>query len=845
MQEVELRMLDGIRKDLRVGFRMLAKDPGFTSVTVLSLALGIGANTAIFTLIDAVMLRMLPVNHPEQLVSLRLTDPRDRSFSRSVDGNSETAFPYPVYAEMRQRSSVLSSLFAFKSVGRLNVQINGEAEFARGQMVSQNYFGALGVPLALGRDFVDEDERIGAAPVAIISDGYWKRRFAGEPSALGKSMVINGVPFTIVGVTPREFFGLQTGGAVDLIMTLAMQPRISPVISEGRGSPFTDYANFWLELMGRIKPGTGEAQVRANLDTIFRESLLESLPPAKDGKPLVLPRLVIAPGAQGLAGLRNQFSKPLFILMVVVGAVLLIACANVANLLLARAAARRKEIAIRLSIGATRSRLIRQLLMESFLLSALGGVAGLLVAYSGSSLLLSMLQRGLDRIVLDLHPDLKVLGFNAGLCLLTALLFGLAPAFRATRVDLTPSLKQGAASLGVGREAMRLTKTLMVSQVAVSLVLLFGAGLFVRTLINLVSQDVGFQRDNLLLFGVAPVEAGYQGQRFATLCQEIQSGVARLPGVRGATASMHLLLSGSARGETIRVPGYTQGQGENMSVRVLPVGTDFLTTMRIPLLIGRDLTAHDDEKSPKVGLINETMAHRFWPNQNPIGRHFTMAKSDFEVVGVVRDTKYDSLRSDISSTVYHPFVQTLDTMRHMHFEVRTSGDAKALIPEVRKVVASIDRRLPLFDVLTQEQQIDVLLSQERFFAKLTAAFGVLALMLVCVGLYGIMSYALARRTSEIGIRIALGAQRGDILRMALREVFALTGIGVMLGVAASYITARLAASAVSGLLFGVRITDGSVVAVAGLLMVAVATLAGLGPARRASLIDAIVALRQD
>jgi predicted permease len=456
-----------------------------------------------------------------------------------------------------------------------------------------------------------------------------------------------------------------------------------------------------------------------------------------------------------------------------------------------------------------------------------------------------MMQRGQDPIVLDLHPNLKVLAFNAALCLLTGLLFGLAPAFRATRVDLTPSLKQNGASSGAGRERMRLTKTLVISQVALSLVLLFGAGLFVRTLINLVTLDVGFQRDNLLLFGVAPVEAGYQGHRFAALCQEIQSGVARLPGVRGATASMHLLLSGSSRSNTITVPGYVPAPRENMSIRVLPVGTDFLTTMGMPLLMGRDLTAHDDERAPKVSLINERMARRFWPNQNPLGKHFTISKNDFEVVGVVRDAKYDSLRRDVSPTVYHPFVQTLDTMRHMHFEVRTLGNANALIPEVRRVVASIDKRLPLFDVLTQEQQIDALLLQERLFAKLTAAFGILALVLVCVGLYGIMSYALARRTSEIGIRMALGAQRGDILSVVLREVLALTGIGVVLGVAASYVTAKLAASTVSGLLFGLKITDVSAMAIAALVLVGVAIMAGLGPARRASRIDPMVALREE
>jgi len=838
-------VIDGIAKDLRIGLRMLVRDAGFTSVTVLILALGIGANTAIFTLIDAVMLRMLPVKHPEQLVSLRMTEPSDRSFARSVDGNSETSFPYPAYVQMRERNSVLTSLFAFKPTGRLNVQVNGEAEFGRGQMVSQNYFGALGIAMAVGRDFAAEDERSDATPVAILSDGYWRRRFAGDRSALRRVLMINGVAFTIIGITPPAFFGLQTGSNVDVTMPLAMQPRVAPIISEGSASAFTDSRNFWLELMGRVKEGAGEEQVRANLDTILQRTLLASLPPSNDGKAPGLPRLVTAPAGEGLSGLRRQFSKPLFILMTVVGVVLLIACANVANLLLARGAGRRKEIAIRLSIGATRPNLIRQLLVESLLLSGLGGLGGLLIAFWGSTVLLSTMQGGQFPIVLDLHPNGKILAFNAALCLLTGLLFGLAPAYRATRVDLTPCLKQSAASLGAGRERQRLTRTLVTSQVALSLVLLFGAGLFVRTLVNLATIDVGFQRDHLLLFGVAPVEAGYQGQRFATLCREIQARVGALPGVRSATASMHLLLSGSSRGSGITVPEYVPAPREEMSVRVLPVGPDFLPTMGIPLLMGRDLTARDDEKAPKVGLINERMARRFWPNQNPIGKHFAMGQKDFEVVGVVRDAKYNSLRRDVEPTVYHPYVQTLDTMRHMHFEVRTFGDAKALIPEVRKVVANLDQRLPLFDVLTQEQQIDALLLQERLFAKLTSAFALLALVLVCVGLYGTMSYVLSRRTNEIGIRMALGAQRGRILGMVLGEVFALTGAGVVLGVGACYVMARLASSVVSGLLFGLKTTDVSAIAIATLVMAGVAVMAGLGPARRASRIDPMVALREE
>jgi predicted permease len=597
--------------------------------------------------------------------------------------------------------------------------------------------------------------------------------------------------------------------------------------------------------MGRLKPSITEEQARANLDVIFRQSMIAGIPRAKPDTAQVLPAIHVAASGRGLNGLRNQFSKPLFILMAVVGVVLLIACANIANLLLARATARQKEIGVRLSMGATRARLIRQLLKESLLLASLGGLAGLAFAYGGSSILVAMMQRGNYAIALDLHPDMSVLMFTAAACLLTGLLFGLAPAIRAARVDLAPTLKQSASNLGSGHQRMRLTRLLVVSQIAVSLVLLFGAGLFVRTLVNLQTQNVGFARDHLLLFGVAPREVGYKGVRYANLCREIQSRVAGLPGVKSATSSLHLLLSGSMRGNGITVPGYTPTPKENMSVQVLPVGTDFLSTMRITLLQGRDLTAHDDENAPKVGLINQTMARKYWAGRNPVGQHFKMGKLDLEVVGVVQDAKYTSLRGETSPVVYHPYAQDMDSMPHMHFEARTAGDATALIPAVRQAVRSIDSSLPLFDVLTQTQQIDELLLQERLFARLTGFFGALALLLVCVGLYGIMSYAVARRTNEIGIRMALGAQRANILGMVLREVLLLVGIGVVLGVAGSFATARLAEATVSGLLFGLKINDATVIIFAAAVLVAVATLAGWVPARRASRVDPMVALRYE
>jgi predicted permease len=573
--------------------------------------------------------------------------------------------------------------------------------------------------------------------------------------------------------------------------------------------------------------------------------VLEGIPPAPAENVRVLPAIQVVAGGRGLSSLRNQFSKPLFILMAVVGLVLLIACANIANLLLARAAARQKEIGVRLSMGATRARLIRQLMVESLLLAALGGLAGLAFAYWGSSILVAMMQRGNYPIVLDLRPDMSVLAFTATLCLLTGLLFGLAPAVRATRVDLAPALKQSAANLGSGHRRMRLTRSLVVSPIALSLVLLFGAGLFVRTLINLQMQNVGFARDNLLLFGIAPREAGYKGSRYANLCREIETRAAGLPGVKSATSSLHLLLSGSIRGNGITVPGYTPAPGESMTVQVLPVGNNFLSTMGLILLQGRDLTAHDDENAPGVGLINQTMAHKYWPGRNPVGQHFKMGKLDLEVVGVVQDAKYSSLRREMAPVVYHPYLQDMDSMPHMHFEVRTAGDATALIPAIRQAVRSIDSRLPLFDVRTQTQQIDELLLQERLFARLTGFFGALALILVCVGLYGIMSYAVARRTNEIGIRMALGARRWNILGMVLHEVLLLVGIGVALGIAMSFAMARLAEAAVSGLLFGLKITDAAVFVIATVVLVAVATLAGWAPARRASRVDPMVALRYE
>lgn len=839
--------IHNLTQDLHFGLRMLRHSLGFTAIAVLSLALGIGANTAIFTLIDAVMLRMLPVKNPQELVSLNLAP--DTRFPRDANGDLSTQFPYPAFVQMREHNQVLSALFAFKNTPGLSVVANGNAEIAHGQLVTSNYFSALGVRTALGRDFVSGDNMAGAEPVAIISYAYWQSHFGGQSSALGRQILVNDAPMTIIGVAAPEFFGLQPGSAVDLFMPVAMQPQVAPGLADPRSNPgtsaFTNTSLWWIQLMGRLKPGVTSKQALANLDVIYRPAVLQGLKPEAGKGPLVPPALELLPASGGLSDLRNAFSKPLAILMIVVGFVLLIACVNVANLLLVRSSARAKEIAVRLSLGASRARLIGQLLLESLLLSAFGGLLGLVFAYWGCIALVAMMQHGNYAVLIDVHPDFTVLAFTAFACVLTGILFGLAPALRATRVELTPALKQTTGSLGTTRDKMYTTKTLVVAQVAFSVVLLFAAGLFVRTLVNLETMNIGFSRDNLLLFGVSPKNAGYKGQRYADLCREIQSRVAQLPGVRSATSSLLPLLSGNLWVGDIQVPGYTVGLDEHDFVSVLPIGDGFLSTMGIPLLEGRDVSPRDDQNAPKVALINQTLARKYWPDENPLGRHFTLRNVDMEVVGIVADAKYMSLRHDIPPTVYYPYVQQMDSMPQMHFEVRTVGDAGALIPSVRQIVASIDNRLPLFGVETQTQQIDDLLYQERLFAKLVGFFAALALALVCVGLYGVMSCGVARRTSEIGIRMALGAQKGNILGMVLRETLFLVGIGVVLGAIASFAAAKIASHQVAGLLYGLKVIDTASIWLAIAFIAVVAAAASFVPVRRAMRVDPMVALRHE
>ena len=844
-------------QDLRYGVRMLRNSKIFTAVAVLSLALGIGANTALFSLIDAVILKMLPVKNPSELVLFNwLSAPR--GLSRGINGTTtrdsatgmttSTSFSYPAYERFRDNNQTLSDIFAFARLYELNVSIEGQPEIAGGQMVSGNYYSGLGVNTMMGRPISPDDDTPAANPVAVITHRYWQRRFASDPEVVGKTVVVNNVPMTIIGVTPPEFFGaLQVGESADLSIPFSMQPRLQP----GEAN-LTKPWFWWVQIMGRLNPGVTGEQAVAGFESIFQQSAqegwtaaLSQLPSsslAQDPAPRSVPKLRWSSGSQGLNEARHDYSQPLSILMVIVGLVLLIACANVANLLLARSATRQKEIAVRLAIGASRWRLIRQLLTESVLLAALGGAAGVLFAYWGKDLLLTLRPWGGGELSLDLSLDLRVLGFTIVVSLLTGLLFGLAPALRATRIDLTPALKDSARSVTGGTRSL-LTKSLIVVQVAMSLVLLIAAGLFVRTLRNLQNVDVGFNRENVLLFNVEPGLNGYKNPQIAQLYRRMTERLEALPGVHSSTISLIPLLSGKGRTSGIQVQGYTAQSGQSDDAKVNTVGPRFFDTLEIPILMGRSLRPSDDETAPKVAVINQMMARKYFGDENPLGRRFGFGAAEnsaqIEIVGVARDAKYTQARSDTEPTVYLPYLQSIP--KWATFIVRTNGNPTAMIASIREAMHDVDNNLPLFDVKTQNQQAEESLSMERLFATLSSFFGVLALLLACIGLYGVMSYGVARRTNEIGIRMALGATAPRVTGMVMRETMWVVLIGVAIGLGAALAGTRLIAS----MLFGLAATDAVTISFAVLTMISVAAVAGYLPARSAARVDPMVALRYE
>jgi predicted permease len=855
-----VNFIETFLQDLRYGLRQLRRTPGLAAAVVLSPALGIGANTAIFSLMDAVMLRNLSVKKPEQLVLLQwatlgrqwapdpvLSSLHGDMWRTRTGGMASPSFSYPAFQEFRARNKVFSNAFGFQSAQRLNMNVSGHASLADGEMVTGDYFSGLGVSPVLGRATTDADEKTGATPIAVISYGLWKSQFGGSSAAVGKTVTLNGVPFTIVGVAPSEFFGVQPGSKLDIWVPISTQPQILPQWNRAGESWFTERKRWWVVIMGRLKPGVSSQQALAAMSLLFTQSMTAGLNPPP--KAQMLPRIELTSASQGPNDLRKQFSKPLWVLMALVGLVLLIACANVANLLLARATTRRREIAVRLALGAGRRRLVRQLLTEGILLAVMGGLMGLLFAFWGTHILLALMASGRSPVRLVVRPDLAVLSFTAAASLITGILFGLVPALRATRIDLTPALKEnaGTASADLGTKS-KLNHALVVAQVAGCLLLLTGAGLFVRTLENLENQNLGFNQYHLLLFKIDPTQAGYKSTRLANFYQQLLAGIQALPGVRSASFSSDGLIGAGFSVHGISIEGYAPKQGgKGQSAWTNSVGPDFFKTTGINVLLGRAIGAEDTENSPKLAVMNEALVRHIFGKANPVGHRFgfgnaTSSALEYDIVGVVQNAKYEELREPAPPTVYIPYRQRpTSNWSSAYFEVRTAGDPLAMVPALRRAVRGLSKDVPLSDVRTESQKIDQVLMQERLFACLSGFFGGLALLLACLGVYGVMSYSVARRTGEIGIRVALGAQRRDILGMVLRETVVLALAGVAIGVPVALVSTRW----ISSFLFGLEPDDPITIATAAGFMVAVALFSGYWPARRASRVDPLVALRYE
>jgi predicted permease len=831
-------------QDLRYGARMLLKSPGFTLVAVLSLALGIGANTAIFSLLDVVLLKSLPVQEPEKLVLFGKAE--SVGLTNGFPNRSWDLFSYPFYQEVKQNAEVFSGVAAIQSVqndvhGVVTVGgASGIAERLNVQLVSGTYFSVLGVNASLGRALTEADDvNAGAHPVAVVSYSWWESRLGGDPAAVGNTITIDKQSYTIIGVAPREFFGTTVGQAPDVWIPIAMSPQIPPNWN-GR----TERLFQSLFLIGRLKDGVSEQQASSVVNLLFKRFLeVEAgTPPAAERvQDIQRASIELTPAGRGLSELRQQFSLSLRILMVVVGVVLLIACANIANLLLSRAAARQKEFAVRLALGAGHMRIIRQSLTESVLLAGLGGMAGILLAWWGSQLLVLMVSDGSTPLPLDVTPNIRILGFTLGASLLSALIFGMAPALRTAGINPGSLLSGGKGVVQTSAQS-GFGKLLVVAQVALSLLLLVGAGLFVRTLVNLQSIPSGFKPENVMLFQIDTATAGYKDAQLATLMRQVEERVKTVRGVQGASFAFFTFNQGAWTGRAF-TRDQNPPEGQSRLVMNNVVGDDYFKAMGLPLVAGRGFGPQDTDKSQKVAVISEAMAQRFFPNRSPLGERFGLGSPEsrdrIEVIGVVKDAKYLSLDEQTRPMAYYPHAQGSGFLNN--FVVRISGSPEPVIRQVRQAIQDVNQNLPIDEVLTLSDQIGRSLVQQKLVARLAGFFGLLALLLSCVGLYGVLSYAVARRTNEIGIRLALGAQRKGVLWMVMRESLALTSGGIVIGMIGAFAATRT----VSSLLFGLTPTDPLTLVAATFLLISVATLAGYLPARRATQVDPMAALRSE
>ncbi|HEV2495057.1 MAG TPA: ABC transporter permease [Terriglobia bacterium] len=843
------RFWSELGQDVRHGCRTMTANKAFSAVAVLSLALGIGANTAIYSLMESILLRSLPVAEPESLVVLnwhsRPPQDADKHWVHVMHGVQGLAwpggkgviisgmFPYGAFETLREGNPVFSTLFGYFNGLNCNLSIRGQATSASTEYVTGEYFRGLAVSPAAGRLIDSEDDRPDAAPVAVISFATSQNRFGGPPNAIGQSILVDNVPFTVIGVAPPEFFGVDPAAAPDLYL-----PLHTNLLVDGAGAErlYHDENFYWIEMMGRLRPGVSMAQAQAALAPRFHQWVATTA--KTDGERAKLPALILSPGAEGLGSLRRQYSKPLYVLLTMVGLILAVTCANIASLLLARAAARCREMAVRLSLGAGRFRVVRQLLTESVMLASLGGALGVLFAIWGVRSLTFLFSNGQENFTLHAELSWNVLGVTAALSVVCGLLFGLAPAIQSTRPDVMPALKNGRGD-GPRRRAQ---PVLVVAQIVFSFLILVAAGLFVRTLDKLHSVQLGYARENILLFSLNARQAGHRDPEITTFYADLRKRFESIPGVSSATLSQSSIINAARAGEAIR--GTMKiGAVTLDGARVMSAGPRFLTTMQIPILAGREIDDRDQPGSRPVAVVSERLARTYFGKENPVGRRITLPdeKRDLEIVGVSANLRYGGLKNEEESAMTVFVAASQFSPGRVTYALRTAGDPLRYVRSVHEIVREADSRIPVTNVITQAAEIDRTISREITFAKLCTGFAVLALLIACVGLYGTMSYNVAQQIREIGIRMALGAQRGAVVWMVLRRVLILAGVGLAISVPAALIASQL----VRSFLFETQPNDPGTLALAGIVLLTAAILAGYAPARRASRIDPLAALRHE